>query len=108
MNLTSENALIVRFKCNFFFFLLLNKYTYSFQKIVHDFGMEELNNDATKRRLFAFEAYDVLSDPFWREMYDQLGEFAIKMGVFIDNIENEKEKEMKRYAYHGDIFLTYK
>lgn len=68
--------------------------------------MEALNDDAAKRRLFAFEAYDVLSDPFWREMYDQWGEFAIKMNVFADNTKNGKK--MKRYSYHGDIFLTYK
>jgi len=74
-----------------------------FRKIVHEFGMEKLNNYDTKRRLQAFEAYDVLSDPFWRELYDQFGNIAIKSGVFIDN-----DQSIKRYSYHGDILLTYK
>jgi len=74
-----------------------------FRKIVREFGMEKLNNNDTRRRLVAFEAYDVLSDPFWRELYDQFGERAIKLGVFVNN-----ELRLKRYSYHGDIFSTYK
>uniref|UniRef100_A0A2S2Q1M7 DnaJ subfamily B member 4 n=1 Tax=Sipha flava TaxID=143950 RepID=A0A2S2Q1M7_9HEMI len=66
--------------------------------------MEKLNdNGRTNERLVAFEAYDILSDPLWRDLYDQFGEIAIKRGVFVDD-----EHEMKRYSYHGDIFLTYK
>ncbi|CAH1720628.1 unnamed protein product [Aphis gossypii] len=65
--------------------------------------MEKLNEEQTICRLNAFEAYDVLSDPFWREMHDQFGVRAIKLGVFVN-----KEKDMRRYLYHGDIFLTYK
>lgn len=74
-----------------------------FRKIVNDFGMAKLNDNDANPRLVAFEAYDVLSDPFWRELYDQFGELAIKSGVFVDN-----ERDTKRYSYHGDIFLTYK
>lgn len=77
---------------------------YRFQKIIHKYGMEKLNEDQTICRLNAFEAYDVLSDPFWREMHDQFGVRAIKLGVF----DNNKKKDMRRYLYHGDIFLTYK
>lgn len=66
--------------------------------------MENLNDDErTNDRLVAFEAYDILSDPFWRDMYDQFGEISIKTGVFVDG-----ERKMKRYSYHGDIYLTYK
>lgn len=65
--------------------------------------MEKLNDNNTKCRLIAFEAYDVLSDPFWRELYDQFGYLQIKLGVYVEN-----EQEIKRYLYHGDIFLTYK
>lgn len=65
--------------------------------------MEKLNNSDTKRRLIAFEAYDVLSDPFWRALYDQFGGRAIKSGIFVDNHAN-----VKRYSYHGDIYLTYR
>lgn len=65
--------------------------------------MEKLNRDETKFRLMAFEAYDVLSDSFWRPMHDQFGIHAIKLGVFFDI-----KKEIRRYLYHGDIFLTYK
>lgn len=76
---------------------------YRFRKIVHKFGMEKLNEDETNRRVIAFEAYDVLSDPFWRAMHDQFGVHAIKLGVFVD-----KKKDIRRYLYHGDIFATYK
>lgn len=76
---------------------------YRFRKIVHKFGMEKLDKDDTNRRLIAFEAYDVLSNPFWRAKHDQFGVRAIKLGVFI-----EEEKDIRRYSYHGDIFLTYK
>lgn len=65
--------------------------------------MEKLDDDKTHRRLVAFEAYDVLSDPYWREVYDRSGEIAIKRGVVVDN-----GSDVKRYVYHGDIFLTYK
>lgn len=65
--------------------------------------MEKLNEDDTNHRLIAFEAYDVLSNSFWHEQYDQFGEHAIKLGIIDDN-----EQIMKRYSYHGDIFLTYK
>lgn len=64
--------------------------------------MDKLNEDATNRRLIVFEAYDVLSDPFWREQYDQFGD-VIKLGIFVNN-----EQDFKRYSYHNDIFLTYK
>lgn len=64
-------------------------------------------NDGNKAdsRLVAFEAYDVLSNPFWRGLYDQFGEIAIKTGVHVDG---EREMKQYRYSYHGDIFLTYK
>ncbi|KAL4144028.1 hypothetical protein QTP88_006265 [Uroleucon formosanum] len=65
--------------------------------------MEKLNEDETNSRVIAFEAYDVLSDPFWRAMYDQFGVHSIKLGVFVD-----KKKDIRRYLYHGDIFSTYK
>lgn len=65
--------------------------------------MEKLNDEDTNHRLIAFEAYDILSDPFWRELYDQFGAHAIKKGIFVDN-----EQEIKRYSYHNDIFSTYK
>ncbi|XP_025205902.1 dnaJ homolog subfamily B member 13-like [Melanaphis sacchari] len=75
----------------------------AFRKIIHKYGMEKLDKDQTICRLIAFEAYDVLCDPFWRAMHDQFGVQAIKLGVFVN-----KEKDMRRYMYHGDIFLTYK
>ncbi|VVC37054.1 DnaJ domain,Chaperone DnaJ, C-terminal,HSP40/DnaJ peptide-binding [Cinara cedri] len=80
----------------------------AFQEIVHKFGMDEkLNDEDNERRLIAFEAYDVISNPFWRELYDRYGDIAIKMGVFVDSTSKHKQ-EMKQYSYHGDIFLTYK
>lgn len=83
--------------------MLFIYYVHRFRKVVHDFGMAELNDRDKNRRLIAFEAYDVLSDPFWRELYDQFGDIAIKTGIFIHN-----DQDAKRYSYHGDIFLTYK
>lgn len=94
------------FKCyNYFNVIYINYtiYVYRFREIIHKYGMEKLNEDQTICRLIAFEAFDVLSDAFWREMHDQFGVQAIKLGVFIN-----KEKDMRRYLYHGDIFLTYK
>lgn len=82
--------------------VLIDK-SYRFQKIVQKFGMEKLNDEDTNHRLIAFEAYDILSDPFWHEQYDRFGELAIKSGIISDN-----EQNMKRYSYHGDIFFTYK
>lgn len=74
-----------------------------FQKVVNKFGMEKLNDDDTNRRLVAFEAFDVLNDPYWRQLYDRFGDVSIKLGVVVEN-----ENDIKRYSYHGDIFLTYK
>lgn len=65
--------------------------------------MGKLDDKNTHRRLIAFEAYDVLMDPFWRNLYDQFGELSIKSGVCISN-----EQGIKQYSYHGDIFFTYK
>lgn len=76
---------------------------YRLRKTVREFGMEKLDDEHTRRRLVAFEAYDVLSDPYWRGVYDRFGEIVIKKGVFVDDGPG-----VKRYAYHGDIFLTYK
>jgi len=65
--------------------------------------MKTLNEEDSNSRLVAFEAFDVLFDPFWRKMYDQYGYNAIKLGVFVEN-----ENFARRYTYHGDIFSTYK
>lgn len=87
-------------------FLIKYKYMHRFQYVILEFSMEKLNDIDTNRRLIAFEAYDVLSDPFWREMYDKYGDIAMKKGLLINN--KCSVKKMKRYMYHGDIFLTYK
>ncbi|XP_050525625.1 uncharacterized protein LOC126896695 [Daktulosphaira vitifoliae] len=74
----------------------------AFKKIILKYDIIKLNNEVSSQMKYAFEAFDVLSDPQWRELYDQYGE-NIKSGVISDITNN-----IIRYAYHGDIIMTYK
>lgn len=47
------------------------------------------------------EAYDVLSDPLRREIFDQFGEEGLKEGV------PTPDGYMSPYVYHGDPMKTY-
>lgn len=48
------------------------------------------------------EAYDVLSDPLRRAVYDQYGEEGLKTGV------PGPEDYIQPYVYHGNALRTYK
>ncbi|XP_018339918.1 PREDICTED: dnaJ homolog subfamily B member 13-like [Trachymyrmex septentrionalis] len=50
----------------------------------------------------AAEAYDVLSDPLRRAVYDQYGEEGLKNGVA------EPERFMKPYVYHNEPMRTFR
>lgn len=67
------------------------------------YGIVKLNDEELSQIKYAFEAFDVLSDPEWRELYDQYGESIIKSGVVSETTNN-----VIRYAYHGNILMSYK
>lgn len=47
------------------------------------------------------EAYEILSDPFRRALYDQYGDEGIKKGVQSDDLK------IHPWVYHGDVITTY-
>ncbi|XP_039282798.1 dnaJ homolog subfamily B member 13-like [Nilaparvata lugens] len=63
----------------------------------------ERNAGGALKELFVLigEAYDVLSQPKWRAVYDQYGEEGMKKGV------PSPQGWIPPYAYHGDPVRTY-
>jgi len=48
------------------------------------------------------EAYEVLSDPFRRALYEEYGEEGVKKGV------QSGDLIVRPWAYHGDVTVTYR
>lgn len=68
-----------------------------------EFNPEVLKIDNAKQvfRLIG-EAYDVLSDPLRRSVFDQYGEEGLKRGI------PTTDDYIPAYHYHGDPMQTYK
>ncbi|KAJ8920770.1 hypothetical protein NQ315_004911 [Exocentrus adspersus] len=75
----------------------------AYRNLALEFHPEILKNDSAKQvfRLLG-EAYDVLSHPLHRAIFDQYGEEGLKRGV------PTTEEYIPAYHYHGDPMLTYK
>ncbi|XP_050462912.1 dnaJ homolog subfamily B member 13-like [Cataglyphis hispanica] len=63
---------------------------------------QQKNRGAEAIFALAAEAYDVLSDPFRRTVYDQYGEDGLKNGV------SRPEGFVKPYVYHGEPMQTFR
>nr|CAI5818247.1 unnamed protein product [Callosobruchus analis] len=75
----------------------------AYRSLALEFNKEMLKNE-NAQEVFALigEAYDVLSDPLRRAVFDQYGEEGLKRGVPMVN------DYIPAYHYHGDPMLTYK
>ncbi|KAL6423571.1 hypothetical protein ACFW04_010246 [Cataglyphis niger] len=62
---------------------------------------QQKNRGAEAIFALAAEAYDVLSDPFRRTVYDQYGEEGLKNGV------SRPEGFVKPYVFHGEPMQTF-
>lgn len=67
-----------------------------------EFNPERLKEDSAKK-VFSLiaEAYDVLSDPLRRAVFDQYGEEGLKRGV------PGPKDYIQPYHFHGDPMKTY-
>lgn len=63
---------------------------------------QQKNGGAEAIFALASEAYDVLSDPLKRAVYDQYGEEGLKNGV------PRSEGFVKPYVFHGDPMRTFR
>ncbi|XP_011063187.1 PREDICTED: dnaJ homolog subfamily B member 13-like [Acromyrmex echinatior] len=63
---------------------------------------QQKNGGAEAIFALAAEAYDVLSDPLRRAVYDQYGEEGLKNGV------SRAERFVKPYVYHGEPMRTFR
>lgn len=76
----------------------------SYRKLALQFNPQRLENEKSAA-VFALvsEAYDVLSNPLRRAVFDQYGEEGLKKGV-----PGPNDTFFGPYTYHGDPFKTYK
>ncbi|XP_035225590.1 dnaJ homolog subfamily B member 13-like isoform X2 [Stegodyphus dumicola] len=54
------------------------------------------------------EAYDVLTTPKWKALYDQFGEESIKTGVPVPPEIDQAEGPIEIYTYHGDSVKVFR
>ncbi|KAK4879785.1 hypothetical protein RN001_007931 [Aquatica leii] len=75
----------------------------AYRNLALEFNPERLRDDCSQK-IFALigEAYEVLSDPLRRAVFDQYGEEGLKRGV------PGPEGYIQPYHYHGDPMHTYK
>ena len=75
----------------------------AFRKLILQFNPERQKDESVRALFVAIaEAYDCLSDPFRRAIYDQYGEEGLKKGV------PGPEDFIQPYIYHGDPLRTYR
>lgn len=60
--------------------------------------LAEFQNKFTK----VSEAYDILSQPAYRKLYDERGDDALRNGIM------EGEDEIGGYTYNGDAYMIFK
>lgn len=76
---------------------------FRYRHLALEFKKEMLSNeDAGQVFAMIGEAYDVLSDPLKRTIFDQYGEEGLKRGVPL------ADDYIPAYHYHGDPLTTYK
>ncbi|GFT98631.1 dnaJ homolog subfamily B member 13, partial [Nephila pilipes] len=68
------------------------------------------NSDPIAQERFALicEAYDVLSSPKTKALFDQFGEEALKNGIPVPPAPNEPEGPIETYAFHGDPIKVFR
>lgn len=77
----------------------VNNYNFRFGKLVSKYSIANQVQDYDLITLC--EAYELLSDPFRRALYDQYGEEGIKKGVQSDDFQIDP------WFYHGNVITTY-
>ena len=70
--------------------------------MLHNPERQKKNESCEKAFSLVAEAYDVLSDPLKRAVYDQYGEEGLKHGV------PGPDGYIQPYVYHGEPLRTYK
>lgn len=77
--------------------------SFRYRNLALEFNKELLKNGEAKRVFTLIgEAYDVLSDPLRRAVFDQYGEEGLKRGV------PTADSYIPPYHYHGDPMVTYR
>lgn len=73
---------------------------------INAFNSRNIDQKGEERFSRIAEAYDVLSTPKIKTLYDQYGEEAIKQGIPSES--NEEDGHVEKYTFHGDpmkVFL---
>lgn len=74
-------------------------YNFRFGKLISKYSIIDQIEDCSL--IILCEAYEVLSVPLRRAMYDQFGEVGIKRGI------NSEKININPWAYHANPIKTY-